>query len=619
MEYLIYIWSVFLIVLFFGGSIFVHELGHFLAAKRRGLKIERFSIGFGPKIIRWERNGVEYCISLLPLGGYVALPQMADMGRLEGKQDHEDENGEPLDDEKPLPPISFSDKVIVAVMGAVFNLLFAFAIAILLWFTGQPSTEQAESVTIGNIQESIPVDGKDIPSPAKEAGLQPGDKILEISGRSVHNFTDIVQGIALGWDRSNDDKSRSLLKIERDGKVEDVEVFPRLVTVNEVTGEKFLFIGIMPYAPLYVESVYPDSPAAVAGIEAGDVVLAANGKKLFSVADLSAQLSESLAESDATVNMEVERDGKTIPLPMKPKVAITAKPMFSLTREDNKSEGIVFTPIYDTERPDAQMLLDNDATVRFETVMLASGSALSSVDLGDILVSVNGVAANTMNQLSKEVTRKNDSLELLFKRGDSHFSVILRDHYVSEVIPAGKRPIVGITFNTRKITINLNPLEQFRRQIVRTFQTLQSLVHPKSEIGVSNLSGPIGISRVLDHFATEDLDRNFSWAQLGDNFLKVLAFVVLLNINLAILNLMPIPVLDGGHILFAIIQKIRGRPIPIRIIGTIQTTFMLLLFFGLFIYVGIFDINRWRGDRQSERSYTAQERVLISPPVFLDE
>ena len=81
-----------------GFTIFIHELGHFLAARQRGLVILRFSIGFGPKLFGWTRNGVEYRLSAIPFGGYVALPQLADMGRLEGQRELENdpysENGE---------------------------------------------------------------------------------------------------------------------------------------------------------------------------------------------------------------------------------------------------------------------------------------------------------------------------------------------------------------------------------------------------------------------------------------------------------------------------------------------------------------------------------------------
>ena len=111
-----------LLALFFGGSIFVHELGHFLAARKRGLKIERFSIGFGPRLFGWTgKDGVDYRVSIIPLGGYVALPQLADMEGIEGASSEEAEK---------LPKISYADKMIVSVMGAVFNVIFAFVLAL---------------------------------------------------------------------------------------------------------------------------------------------------------------------------------------------------------------------------------------------------------------------------------------------------------------------------------------------------------------------------------------------------------------------------------------------------------------------------------------------------------
>lgn len=118
-------WAFALVMLFFGGSIFVHELGHFLAARMRGLKILRFSIGFGPKLFSAKgRDGCEYIISLLPFGGYVALPQLADMGALEGGKGGETEK---------LPKASCADKIIVSAAGAFFNLLFAAALAAIVW------------------------------------------------------------------------------------------------------------------------------------------------------------------------------------------------------------------------------------------------------------------------------------------------------------------------------------------------------------------------------------------------------------------------------------------------------------------------------------------------------
>src|SRR5882757_1753098 len=117
------LWSIFMIVLFFGGSIFVHELGHFLAARRRGVKVTRFSIGFGPAI--WSRigqDGVEYRLAWFPLGGYVAVPQLADLSVIEGEEAKVQVLGSyvgsgPVDSSSDLPPLSYSTKVIVFAAG----------------------------------------------------------------------------------------------------------------------------------------------------------------------------------------------------------------------------------------------------------------------------------------------------------------------------------------------------------------------------------------------------------------------------------------------------------------------------------------------------------------------
>ncbi|HEX2099526.1 MAG TPA: site-2 protease family protein, partial [Candidatus Synoicihabitans sp.] len=149
------LWAVFLIVLFFGGSIFVHELGHFLAARRRGVHVTRFSIGFGPKIFSWYgKDGVEYRLSWLPLGGYVALPQLADMRGIEGESDVPVER---------LAPISYSTKIIVFAAGAFFNVLFALALATILWLVGQPTTSDQATTQFGYVVPKLTLeDGAEV-------------------------------------------------------------------------------------------------------------------------------------------------------------------------------------------------------------------------------------------------------------------------------------------------------------------------------------------------------------------------------------------------------------------------------------------------------------------------
>ena len=141
------VWGIFLVVVFFGGSIFVHELGHFLAARRRGTHVERFSIGFGPPIVKWRgKDGVEYRISWFPLGGYVLLPQLADLGPIEG---------ESTADISKLPPVNYATKMIVFVAGATFNILFAFVLACIVWVIGQPTFSELNTTQIGALAPTI--------------------------------------------------------------------------------------------------------------------------------------------------------------------------------------------------------------------------------------------------------------------------------------------------------------------------------------------------------------------------------------------------------------------------------------------------------------------------------
>src|SRR5215467_6283296 len=137
MSVLKYIFIIFEVLLLFNLLIFVHELGHFLAARWRGLKIDRFAIWFGKPIWKKKINGVEYALGIIPAGGYVALPQMATMEVIEGKGESSGQ---------PLPPISALDKIIVAVAGPLFSFLLAAFFAAIVMVVGRPVSE-AETTT----------------------------------------------------------------------------------------------------------------------------------------------------------------------------------------------------------------------------------------------------------------------------------------------------------------------------------------------------------------------------------------------------------------------------------------------------------------------------------------
>ncbi len=158
------------VVVLFNLLIVVHELGHFLAARWRGLYIEKFGVWFGKPIWKKTINGVQYSLGSIPFGGFVALPQLAPMDMIEGKVDL---------DRARLPKISALDKIIVAVAGPLFSLLLALFFACVVWAVGHPVSESDLTTVIGYVDQD---------SPAAKAGLRPGDKILEVDGQPVFAF-----------------------------------------------------------------------------------------------------------------------------------------------------------------------------------------------------------------------------------------------------------------------------------------------------------------------------------------------------------------------------------------------------------------------------------------------
>ncbi len=469
------IWSIFLIVLFFGGSIFVHELGHFLAARRRGVKVTRFSIGFGPAI--WKhtaKDGVEYRLSWIPLGGYVALPQLADMAAIEGEAEQTE----------PLPPISYATRMIVFAAGAFFNVLFAFALASILWVVGQPTSEELSTTRIGYIAKTIALaDGTVVPSPALEAGLKVGDTIRAIDGTKVNDWPELLQTLVMSSGVADDGQRRAVFSIERDGQRIDLPVYPRLS--GEDNNRR---VGIIyAYTPI-VASVPEKSFAHTIGLQAGDRLVELDRQRLLNMATLLDIMQEQPARAFTLV---VERG---------------------------------------TQRVELKVPAD----------------------------------------------RPKDT-------------------------PAWFGAVYRTSFGLK----HTNPFSQLSNQVVMTVRTLWSLIHPHSDIGISKLSGPIGIGKIY-------------WDASEAGFRYVLWIAILVNVNLAIFNLLPIPVLDGGHMLFATIGRLRGKALPVNFIAAAQSVFIVLLF-TMIIYVSVFDVRRIardvRTDAQAKEAADAAKKAAEPVPA----
>lgn len=584
------------IVLFFGGSIFVHELGHFLAAKWRGLRVERFSIGFGPKVFGWTgKDGVDYRISLLPLGGYVAIPELADMELIEGKSSKNSEA-----DGVPAKKISYTDKVIVFAAGAFFNILFAFVLACVLWLIKSPTHEGYDSSVIGYVAKEIePEAGVLAPGPAWEAGLRAGDRILAIDGEATESFDEITQAIALGTQRSEDGRPMANLTIARGNAVLEKQVFPCLVSHNPRSGDFIRMIGIAPTDSLVVAPM-ENSPAAEAGVRYGDrwteIAVGDSGawKPLYSFAEFREIIDESVRGNDAVpVRVRYVRgDGKPEVLSMLPKL-LPVKNESAFIRFSEGGKERVLRLIAAPEDLSNTALRAKRNTLRvLEGVPVDSAYAdifRAGTLIDGIAEAGEGIVApKTPDELKKAFPEETPREVSIFvttpdgEGGNARFSGA-----VLGLNPELIQPFLGVVLVQEERLVRKSPWAQFDDAIGITFKSIGGLLNPNSDIGISHLNGVFSIGD--------------TYYAISSNLRSVLVLTVLININLAILNLLPVPVLDGGHILIATIQRLRRRPIPLQIINGVQLVFICLLF--LFMGFVLFkDFVRFRGNRDIEAS-----------------
>ena len=278
------------VVLLFNLLIVVHELGHFLAARWRGLVVEKFAIWFGKPLWSKTINGVEYRLGSIPAGGYVAIPQLAPMEALEGKVES---------DRATLPPIKPIDKIIVAAAGPAFSLGLAFVMACVVWFVGKP-VSAADKPIVGYVK----ADG-----PAAQAGLQVGDKLIKVDNEPVSHFMSGTDSVKWRIVRSEGETIPFL--VQRDGQ--ELTLQSKWTKPETASWKRPALreVGLGPLVPATVNLVVRGSAADQAGVRPKDLLVSAGGQKIVTLSDLLEPLKASVSQSMPIV---VQRDGKDIPL-----------------------------------------------------------------------------------------------------------------------------------------------------------------------------------------------------------------------------------------------------------------------------------------------------------------
>jgi regulator of sigma E protease len=394
--------------------IFVHELGHFLIARKCGVTVEKFSIGFGPKIIGFKSGGTEYLIAAIPLGGYV-------------KMKGEDPTEEIEDTRGSFSAASVYQRLAIAFGGPLFNFLFAIAIYIVIYMVGIP----ASGTDIGKVHDK---------SPPQTAGLQTGDRILEIDGKKIrywHELQDIVH---------NAPGKQMDFVVERDSKtILTLPITPEAKETADLFGDK-KSVGLIGVEQLgrRIAAIEKDSPADKAGLKVGDDILSVDDTKIMGFSDLK---TAALDKPGQELTFKILRDGQEQTLKVTPEL---------------------------------------------KTAIDLKGKEVSGGYLG---FGISGVMLTESYSLPGAILRGLD---------ESWDRIYL-------------------------ISVSIKKL-------------ITGSISPK------NIGGPILIFQVYGQQAEQGLIY----------FVLLTAF---LSINLGLLNLLPIPVLDGGHILFFLIEIIKGKPI----------------------------------------------------------
>lgn len=425
--------------------VFVHELGHFLAAKMFGVRVERFSIGFPPRLFGVQYGETDYCISATPLGGYVKLSGMVDES-----MDAEQLNKAPEPYEFRAKPVY--QQVVIITAGVIMNFILAVGIlGGMVFMNGEPYNP---STTIGYVAEG---------GIADSIGVQVYDKILTINGHTPENWQQVER---LFFENIG---KNTTFTIDRNGEQKEFVLNWDNMTMNDF--ERF---GIFEYLPAMVGEVSEGYPAAEAGLQKGDRIIAVN---------------------DSVIQSWIEMTGIVVKHPDQP---------------------LNFT-------------------------YLRNGDTLQTS------ITPTGVAAKMQDGTETNVGR------------------------------------IGITrfTETREVGFTAAMVRGFNQCIsigqlnLRGFGRILSGKDSAKE----SLAGPLAIAQMAGDIA----DRNI-W--------DLLPFMAYLSVVLAFINILPIPALDGGHLIIILIEGIRRKPLPLKAKIMVQQVGMaILLTFIVFVFYN--DIARW--------------------------
>jgi regulator of sigma E protease len=538
------------IVLLLGGLIFVHELGHFIAAKALGVKVLRFSIGFGPRLFGVTRGETEYRVAALPLGGYVKMA-----GDDPGEEVPAADRGRGFLEQRPWR------RFVIAFAGPAMNLVFP---AVL--YLGMGLAQNGKLVPGPAVGALAPG------SPAAMAGLEPGDRIravTEPSGarRPVRYFADLRDIV------SPHPGEPLQFEVERDGKaLPPITIIP--ARERESNPLETTYRGVIGVTPAYSPAVVaPVSPGGAGGVEPFDLVVKVNGARVAHAGELRRALA---AARCAPVDLEVAREKPVVA----PGAAVSTYDTVAL-------RGV---PSCAGEKPSLAIA---DPGVSTYVASVAKGSPAEQAGLrrGDAIVAVNGHPVRSFRDINARAGdfKAGEKVELSLSDGRTIALVPAEQVEVDELTrEPHKKLFLGFAPDQRSVVeprallvdqvkLAIGPIEAGRNAVSNLNEVVRLTVLGLArivtgEISFKTVGGPIMLFSIAAQAAQEGLE----------SFLFKMA---LISVNLGLMNLLPIPVLDGGHIAACLVEAVTRRPLSIRtreianLVGIILLVMLMIVVF----------------------------------------
>jgi regulator of sigma E protease len=622
-----------LAILGLGFLVFIHELGHYWVARKEGMRVEAFSIGFGKPIYTWEHDGVKWMICMLPFGGYVRIAGMQQEG---SREPYEIADG--FYGKKPWQRIK------VALAGPVVNIVFAIAAFTVLWTAGGRSKQFSEFTSrIGWV---------DPQSALYNLGVRPGDVIERYDNRPFHGFKDLLVASLM------DDKTMRIEGYKIDaltGKRADFDYTLKTYESPQLTRDKLNTIGVFSPAQYLI---YDGSSIDKSGIKSGDRVLWADGELIFSVPQLSSLTNQS------TAFLTIQRGGQIFQTKV-PRIQLKDLKMTSSERAEigdwqyetglkGRLQDLYFIP-YNLSPENIvesriEFLDPDEQAAAFQKCQRCT--YFTPLEEGDRILAVDGTPLQLSHELLQALQTRNvlvivdrDPISIektLWTQADGQFEDFNRrdlssmissigtsaqiDHngslyLLQPIVPKSKaeffqgaeqqaalskelaaakkeiesirdpakkgaalkqlegaqnRLILGLSLRDREVVYNPNPIQQFQAIVVDTWRTLSGLF--SGMLNPKYMSGPVGIVHVVHQ----------SW-MVGAK--EAIFWMGVISLNLGIVNLLPLPVLDGGHIMFSFLEMVRKRPLRSKTMERLVIPFIGLLI-AFFIYITYQDIAR---------------------------